>query len=167
MDLALEIARILLPLIFVGGIWVFVVKRMVYKLKKGSLGKKNSEGAQILLDSLIPLGMLIGCIVGILLSIVSPFSLLPAITLGAGFGFLFGYMAYEIYSKKEWLFPLILSFGSMALLYFVGFIFDIDFLVFKITPSRTEVALLPITIGLLLAIFSDKILDSKSKKREN
>ena len=166
MDLALEIARILLPLIFVGGISIFVVKRMVHKLKKGSLGKKNSEGNQYLLDSLIPLGMLIGCIVGILLSIFTLVSLLSAITLGVGIGLLFGYMAYEIYSKKEWQFVLILSFGSMAFLYFVGFIFDLNFLVFKITLSGTEVALLPITIGLLLAIFGDKITDSISRNRQ-
>ena len=167
MDLALEIARILLPLAIVGGIAVFVIKRMERKYKKGSLGKKKSKGAQNLLDSLIPLGMLIGCVVGILLSIFSPISLLSAIGLGAGIGLFFGYFAYEIYSKREYMIPLILSFGSMALLYLVGFIFDIDFLVFKITPSRTEVALLPIIIGLLIAFIGDKIADSKSRKREN
>ena len=99
MGLALEIARILLPLSIVGGIAVFVIKRM--------------------------------------------------------------------YSKKEYMIPIILSFGSMALLYLVGFIFDIDFLVFKITPSRTEVAFLPIIICLLIAFIGDKIVDSKSRKREN
>lgn len=167
MDLALEIARTLLPLVIVGGIAVFVVKRMERKLKKGTLGKKNSKGAQILLDSLIPMGMVIGYVVGILLSIFSPISLLSAISLGAGFGLLFGYFAYEIYSKKEYMIPLILSLGSMAFLYLLGFIFDIDFLVFKITPSSTEVALLPIIIGLLIAFIGDKIVDSKSIKREN
>jgi hypothetical protein len=101
MGLASEIARTLLPLAIVGGITVFVIKRMERKYKKGSLGKKKSKGAQNLLDSLIPLGMLSGCVVGILLSLFSSISLLSAITLGAGIGFLFGYFAYEIYSKKE------------------------------------------------------------------
>lgn len=167
MGLALEITSILLPLAIVGGIAVYVIKRMERKYKKGSLGKNKSKGAQILLDSLIPLGMLIGCVVGILLSLFSSISLLSAIGLGAGIGLLFGYFAYEIYSKKEYMIPLILSFGSMTLLYLVGLIFDIDFLVFKITPSRTEVSPLPIIIGLLLALFGDKIADSKSRKSEN
>lgn len=101
MGLASEITRTLLPLAIVGGIAVFVIKRMERKYKKGSLGKKKLKAAQNLLDSLIPLGMLCGCVVGILLSIFSPISLLSAITLGAGIGFLFGYFAYEIYSKKE------------------------------------------------------------------
>ncbi|MEK4701379.1 hypothetical protein MKX47_17730 [Solibacillus sp. FSL R7-0668] len=101
MTLALEIVRTLLPLVIVGGIAVFVVKTMERKYKKGSLGKKESKGAQNLLGSFIPLGMLSGSVVGILLSLFSPISLLNAITLGAGIGFLFGYFVYEIYSKKE------------------------------------------------------------------
>lgn len=101
MGLAFEIARILLPVVIVGGIAVFVVIRMKYKYKKGTLGKKKSKGAQNLLDSLIPLGMMIGCAVAVLLSIFVPFSLLSTIGLGAGIGLLFGYFAYEIYSKKE------------------------------------------------------------------
>ena len=69
----------------------------------------------------------------------------------------------RIYSNKEYMIPLIISFGTMALLYLVGFIFEIDFLIFKITTSRTEVALLPIIIGLLIAYVSDKMID-KSRK---
>ena len=38
MAFALEMARSLLPLVIVGGIAVFVVKRMERKYKKGSLG---------------------------------------------------------------------------------------------------------------------------------
>ena len=73
----------------------------------------------------------------------------------------------KINSNKEYMIPIILSFGTMALLYLVGFIFDIDFLIFKITSSRTEVALLPIIIGLLIAFIGDKIVVSKRRKREN
>ena len=47
--------------------------------------------------------MFIGCVVGILLGIFSPISLLSAISLGAGIGLLFGYFAYEIYSKKGYM----------------------------------------------------------------
>ncbi|WP_010530554.1 hypothetical protein [Lentibacillus jeotgali] len=96
----LEIVRILLPVVIAGGIAVFVVMRMKHKYKKGTLGKKESKGAQNLLDSLIPLGMMIGCTVAVLLSIFFPISLLSTIGLGAGIGLLFGYFAYEIYSKE-------------------------------------------------------------------
>ncbi|ALX48308.1 hypothetical protein [Lentibacillus amyloliquefaciens] len=99
--LALEIARVSLPVVIAGGIAVFVVIRMKHKYKKGTLGKKKSKGAQNLLDSLIPLGMMIGCAVAVTLSIFSPISLPSTIGLGAGTGLLFGCFAYEIYSKKE------------------------------------------------------------------
>lgn len=100
MGLALEVVSILLPVVIAGGIAVFVVIRMKHKYKKGTLGKKKSKGAQSLLDSLIPLGMMIGCALAVLLSIFFPISLLSTIGLGAGIGLLFGYFAYEIYSKK-------------------------------------------------------------------
>lgn len=101
MSLVLDIVRIVLPVVIVGGIGLFVILRMKHKYKKGTLGKKKSEGAQILLDSLIPFGMMIGSAVAVLLSIFSPISLLSTIAWGPGIGMLFGYFAYEIYSKKE------------------------------------------------------------------
>lgn len=96
----MEIARVLLPIVIVGGIALFVVMRMNYKYKKGTLGKKDSKSAQNVLDSLIPLGMMVGCVISILLSIFFSTPLLSTIGLGAGIGLLFGYFAYEIYSKK-------------------------------------------------------------------
>ncbi|MFE7065167.1 hypothetical protein ACFVAD_23985 [Sutcliffiella sp. NPDC057660] len=101
MGLSLEIANIVLPFAIVGGIGIFVILRMKHKYKKGTLGKKETKSAQNLLDSLIPFGMMIGFAVALLLSIFSPISLLSAMTWGPGIGFLFGYFAYEIYSKKE------------------------------------------------------------------
>ncbi|HLR60571.1 MAG TPA: hypothetical protein VK094_08890 [Pseudogracilibacillus sp.] len=101
MGLSLAIARIVLPVAIVGGIAVFVVLRMKHKYEKGTLGKKKSKNAQHLLDSLIPFGMMTGLAVAILLSLFTPFSFLSAIAWGPGMGMLFGYFAYEIYSKKE------------------------------------------------------------------
>ena len=101
MGLSLEIARIVLPVAIVGGIGVFVILRMKHKYKKGTLGKKKSKSAQNLLDSLIPFGMMIGLALSVLLSIFTPFYFLSAIAWGPGIGMLFGYFAYEIYSKKE------------------------------------------------------------------
>ncbi|MFJ8063319.1 hypothetical protein ACIQYS_01625 [Psychrobacillus sp. NPDC096426] len=97
----MEIVRTLLPLVIVGGIAVFVILRMKHKYKKGTLGKKKSKSAQNLLDLLIPFGMMIGLAIAILLSMFFPISLLSAIAWGPGLGFLFGYFAYEIYSKRE------------------------------------------------------------------
>lgn len=101
MGSVLEIVRIVLPLVIVGGMVVFVVLRMKDKYEKGALGKKKTKAAQNLLDSLIPFGLLIGLAFSVILSMFLPISLLSAITWGPGLGFLLGYVAYEIYSKKE------------------------------------------------------------------
>ena len=101
MELIMEIVRIVLPLAIVGGIAVFVVKRMEYKHKQGTLGKRKSKDAQILLDSLIPLGMLFGGAVGVIVSMFFSISLLSTLSFGSGIGLLLGYFAYEVYGKKE------------------------------------------------------------------
>ncbi|WP_313468966.1 hypothetical protein [Carnobacterium sp.] len=97
----IEIALILLPVIIVGSIGIFVVTKLKQKQAHGTLGKKKTKGAQDLLDSLIPLGMVLGCIFGMISSSFFPISLLSTLSLGAGIGLLGGYFAYEIYSKKE------------------------------------------------------------------
>jgi len=101
MELFMRILGVVLPIAIVGGIVVFVVKRLEHKHKQGKLGKKKSKDAQNLLDSLMPLGMLFGCVVGVILSMFFSFSLLPTLIFGSGIGLLLGYFAYEIYSKKE------------------------------------------------------------------
>ena len=101
MGLFMEIVGIILPIAIVGGIAIFVVKRLEHKYKQGKLGKKKSKDAQNLLDSLIPLGMLFGCAAGVILSLFFSFSLLSTLTFGSGIGLLLGYFAYEMYSKKE------------------------------------------------------------------
>ncbi|KWU63478.1 hypothetical protein AWW70_13015 [Bacillus mycoides] len=90
---------VIAPVVIVGGIVVFVIKRMEHKYNQGKLGKKKSKGAQQLLDSLIPMGMLLGCLIGIIVDIFSPGYSLFTVGLGAGIGYLFGFFAYEIYSK--------------------------------------------------------------------
>lgn len=101
MEITLDMMRTLLPIIIVGGIVVFVILRMKYKYDNGTLGKKKTKGTQNLLDSLIPFGMMIGSAMAVLLNIFFPISLLTAITWGPGLGLLFGYFAYELYSKKQ------------------------------------------------------------------
>ncbi|MDT9025521.1 ATPase [Rossellomorea yichunensis] len=63
--------------------------------------------------------------------------------------------------KLFWL-PLIAAIGTMVLLYIVGFIGNIEFLVFKISSSDTEIALLPIVVGIVVAFGSDRIVRSRS-----
>lgn len=101
MDIIMEIALILLPVIISGGIAIFVILRMKHKFKKGTLGKKKSKSTQHVLDSLIPLGMLLGCVVGVFINLYFSIPLLHTISIGAAIGFLFGYFAYEIYSKTS------------------------------------------------------------------
>ncbi len=89
----------LAPIVIVGGIVVFVMKRMERKYNEETLGKKKSKEAQNLLDSFIPIGMLVGCIIGLIFGMFFPDYSLLSISLGSGIGYLFGYFAYEIYSK--------------------------------------------------------------------
>ncbi|MGB6179467.1 hypothetical protein [Carnobacterium sp.] len=101
MESIMEVIRIVLPLIIVGGIALFVVTRLKNKSKQGTLGKKKTKNAQILLDSLIPLGLLAGCLIGLVFNLFFPFQLSFILTFGAAFGLLAGYFAYEYYSDKE------------------------------------------------------------------
>ncbi|HDR7615879.1 TPA: hypothetical protein QCX66_001680 [Bacillus mycoides] len=87
------------PVIIVGGIVLYVIKRMEHKYKEGTLGKKKSKEAQNLLDSLIPMGMFVGCMIGLIFGIFFPDFSLLSVSLGAGIGYLFGFFAYEFYSK--------------------------------------------------------------------
>ncbi|BAR85949.1 hypothetical protein KNN_05106 [Bacillus thuringiensis serovar tolworthi] len=87
------------PVLIVGGIVVYVIGSLKHKYNNGNLGKKKSKNAQVLLDSLIPIGMLLGCLIGIIVGIFSPDSLLLSVSLESGIGYLFGFFAYEIYSK--------------------------------------------------------------------
>ncbi|MCQ6523782.1 MULTISPECIES: hypothetical protein [Bacillus] len=87
------------PVVIIGGIVLYVIGRLKYKYDNGTLGKKKSNEAQILLDSLIPIGMFIGCMIGLIFGMFFPDFSLLSVSLGGGIGYLFGYFAYEIYSK--------------------------------------------------------------------
>lgn len=51
----------------------------------------------------------------------------------------------------------------MILLYIIGFIADLDFLIFKISRLDTETALLPIAVGMLVGFIIERIIKSKSQ----
>ena len=67
-----------------------------------------------------------------------------------------------VVNKSLWI-PLIASFGTMILLYIIGFIANIDFLVFKVSLSYTEIALLPIVVGIVVGFISERIIKLKSQ----
>ncbi|MEG7965648.1 MULTISPECIES: hypothetical protein [Bacillus cereus group] len=87
------------PVLIAGGIVVYVIGRLKHTYNNGTLGKKKSKKAQVLLDSFIPIGMLVGCIIGLIFGMFFPDFSLLSVSLGSGIGYLFGYFAYEIYSK--------------------------------------------------------------------
>lgn len=60
-------------------------------------------------------------------------------------------------SRPFWV-PLIASFGTIILLYIIGFIANIDLLVFKFSPSYTEVSLIPIVAGIVVGFISEWIV---------
>ena len=62
-------------------------------------------------------------------------------------------------NKTDWI-SLVLGFGTMALLYIIGYAANMDILIFKVSSSSTEVAFLPIVIGLLVAVISARIMKS-------
>jgi hypothetical protein len=63
-------------------------------------------------------------------------------------------------SKSFWI-PLIAAFGTMILLYIIGFITNIDFLVFKYSLSYTEISLLPILHGRFFLVASDYVREKR------
>ena len=84
----MELAIIILPILITGVICVYVVNSLKHMSNEGKIGKKKSKGAQVLLDSLIPLGMIFGCAIGVVFGLFSPFSLLLTINLGTVVGYL-------------------------------------------------------------------------------
>ncbi len=90
----------IVPILITGVVVLYVIENLKHMSNEGKLGKKKSEGAQVLLDSLIPLGMIFGCAIGVVLGMFSQFSLLFTINLGAVVGYLLGFFAYKSYSKE-------------------------------------------------------------------
>ncbi|WP_264741182.1 hypothetical protein [Cytobacillus firmus] len=88
------------PVVIVGIIVVYVIERLKYNYNQGRLGKKKSKSTQNLLVSLIPIGMLFGCAIGIIFGMFFPVSPVYTVSLGAGIGYLIGFFAYEFYSKE-------------------------------------------------------------------
>ena len=63
-------------------------------------------------------------------------------------------------SKTFWI-PLIASFGTMILLFTIGNLADINFLIFKYSLSHTEISFLPIIVGILIGFITERIIKLK------
>lgn len=101
MDDVLAIILAVLPVIIVGVIALFVIKKMKHKSENGTPGRKKTKQAQEWMASLLPLGMLFGLLTGMAVSILFTVSFFYTISLGSGIGLLMGYVVYERYSRNE------------------------------------------------------------------
>lgn len=66
-------------------------------------------------------------------------------------------------SKPFWI-PLIVAFGTMALLYSIGIIANEKLLIIKLSPSYTEISLVPIIIGILIGFITERMIKNRSEK---
>lgn len=63
----------------------------------------------------------------------------------------------ELVSKPFWI-PLLVAFGTMIVLFIIGSMANIQILVFKLSPTYTEIAFLPIIVGILFGFISERMI---------
>jgi hypothetical protein len=63
--------------------------------------------------------------------------------------------------KTTWI-PLVSGFMTMTVLFIMGSLADIPFLLFNIGPSFIEISFLPIIFGFLAACVSEKVIHMQS-----
>ncbi|MDV6377883.1 ATPase [Sporosarcina sp. GW1-11] len=63
--------------------------------------------------------------------------------------------------KTFWI-PLLVSFGTIILLYLLGYVADVDVLIFRMSLSETEISLVPIAGGLLAGFITERMIKSKA-----
>lgn len=63
--------------------------------------------------------------------------------------------------NKALLIPILAAFGTMLLLYLVGYIAQIESLKFRFSIESSEIALLPIFIGLLVGYICERMMKLK------
>ena len=87
----MEMLEIVWPLLLTGVISLFIILRLKRKFKGRTSNDVTRE--EIVGAYFMPFGLILGVI-------YSMFSSDPLTTLGPSMGFLFGYFAYEVYSRK-------------------------------------------------------------------
>ena len=63
--------------------------------------------------------------------------------------------------NKVLLIPVLITFGTMLLLYLVGYIAQIESLSFKFSVESQEIALFPIFLALLVGYISERVMKMK------
>ena len=63
-------------------------------------------------------------------------------------------------NKTFWI-PLIASLGTIITLYLIGYIFNIDSLVFDLSLPNSEISLIPVIVGVIVGFISERIVKSK------
>ena len=92
MGFLMEMLKIVWPLLLTGVISLFIILRLKSKFKGKTSDDITKE--QIVGAYFMPFGLILG-------TIYSMFSSVPLLTsIGPSIGFLFGYIAYEVYSRK-------------------------------------------------------------------
>ena len=91
MEFLMEMLKIVWPLLLTGVISLFIILRLKSKFK----GKTSDDitREQIVGAYFMPFGLILG-------TIYSLFSSVPLSGVGPSIGFLCGYVAYEVYSRK-------------------------------------------------------------------
>ena len=98
MEFLMEMLKIVWPLLLTGAISLFIILRLKRKFKGRTSNDVTRE--EIVGAYFMPFGMILGGIVSTIYSMFSSDSLLTNVSMGPGIGFLFGYFAYEVYSRK-------------------------------------------------------------------
>ena len=90
MEFIMEMLKIVWPLLLTGVISLFIILRLKRKFKGRTSNNVTRE--EIVGAYFMPFGIIIG-------AIYSSFSSVP-LSIGPSVGFLLGYVAYEVYSRK-------------------------------------------------------------------
>jgi len=92
MEFLMEMLEIVWPIVLAGVISLFIILRLKRKFKGRTSNDVTRE--EIVGAYFMPFGLILGVI-------YSMFSSVPLLTsVGPSIGFLFGYVAYEVYSRK-------------------------------------------------------------------
>ena len=98
MEFLMEMLKIVWPLLLAGVISLFIILRLKSKFKGRTSNDVTRE--EIVGGYFMPFGIMLGLSISTIYSIFSSVPLLAAVSIGPSIGFLFGYVAYEVYSRK-------------------------------------------------------------------
>ncbi len=87
MGTVFEILWFVFPVMLAGGMVLFVIKRLEKKHKKGAFETNKKRRDSNILDYAIPMGLMFGCVLGVIIGLFSPISTLLTVSLGTTLGY--------------------------------------------------------------------------------